>query len=112
MAEELGMLDVFGLATPFAAADAGCKSVNVRLDTFYKNKPANADDLPVPLIVRVKFRGHVSAVAAALDAAEARAGSARRCRGEGSSSRGNTGRNREDRSRSCNCYGSRRRWSC
>ena len=28
------------------------------------------------------------------------------------SSRGNTGRNREDRIRSCNCYGSRRRWSC
>ena len=45
------MLEVFGLATAFAAADAGCKAGNVRLENFDKNKPANADELPVPLIV-------------------------------------------------------------
>ena len=56
MGEAAGMLEVFGLATAFAAADAGCKAGNVRLETFDKNKPANADALPVPLIVMVKFR--------------------------------------------------------
>ena len=57
MGEAVGMLEVFGLATAFAAADAGCKAGNVRLENFDKNKPANADELPVPLIVMVKFRG-------------------------------------------------------
>ena len=73
MGEAVGMLEVFGLATAFAAADAGCKAGNVRLETFDKNKPANADELPVPLIVMVKFRGSVSDVEAALEAAKARA---------------------------------------
>ena len=56
MGEAVGMLEVFGLATAFAAADAGCKAGNVWLEKFDKNKPANADELPVPLIVMVKFR--------------------------------------------------------
>lgn len=73
MGEAVGMLEVFGLATAYAAADAGCKAGNVRLETFDKNKPANADALPVPLIVMIKFRGSVSDVQAALDAAKARA---------------------------------------
>ncbi len=73
MGEAVGMLEVFGLATAFAAADAGCKAGNVTLETFDKNKPANADELPVPLIVMVKFRGSVSDVQAALEAAKARA---------------------------------------
>ena len=46
MGEAVGMLEVFGLATAFAAADAGCKAGNVTLETFDKNKPANADELP------------------------------------------------------------------
>ena len=45
--EAVGMLEVFGLATAFAAADAGCKAGNVRLENFDKNKPANADELPI-----------------------------------------------------------------
>ena len=73
MGEAVGMLEVFGLATAFAAADAGCKAGNVRLETFDKNKPANADELPVPLIVMVKFRGRVSDVKAAVEAATKRA---------------------------------------
>ena len=73
MGEAVGMLEVFGLATAFAAADAGCKAGNVRLETFDKNKTANADELPVPLIVMVKFRGSVSDVQAALDAARTKA---------------------------------------
>ena len=46
MAEAVGILEVFGLATAFVAADAGCKAANVRLEEFDKNKPANADSLP------------------------------------------------------------------
>lgn len=73
MGEAVGMLEVFGLATAFAAADAGCKAGHVSLETFDKNKPANADELPVPLIVMIKFRGSVSDVRAALEAARIRA---------------------------------------
>ena len=73
MTEAVGMLEVFGLATAFAAADAGCKAGNVWLENFDKNKPGNADELPVPLIVMIKFRGSVSDVQAALEAAKAKA---------------------------------------
>lgn len=73
MADAVGILEVFGLATAFAAADAGCKAANVRLENFDKNKPANADALPVPLIVMIKFRGSVSDVTAALEAGKAKA---------------------------------------
>ena len=73
MQEAVGMIEVFGLATAFAAADAGCKAANVRLETFDKNKPGNADELPVPLIVMVKFRGSVSDVKAAVVAAKTKA---------------------------------------
>jgi len=73
MQEAVGMIEVFGLATAFAAADAGCKAANVSLETFDKNKPGNADELPVPLIVMVKFRGSVSDVKAALKAAQEKA---------------------------------------
>ena len=57
------------LVAAFAAADAGCKAANVTLENFDKNKPANADALPVPLIVAVKFRGSVTDVEAAVEAA-------------------------------------------
>lgn len=70
MADAVGMIEVFGLTAAFVAADAGCKAGNVRLETFDKNKPANADTLPIPLIVMVKFRGSVSDVKAAMEAAE------------------------------------------
>ncbi|MBQ7724366.1 MAG: BMC domain-containing protein [Lachnospiraceae bacterium] len=66
--EAVGILEVFGLVTAFMAADAGCKAGNVWLEPFDKNKPANADELPVPLLVTVKFRGSVSDVNAAMEA--------------------------------------------
>ena len=68
MADAVGILEVFGLATAFVAADAGCKAANVRLEVFDKNKPANADSLPVPLLVCIKFRGSVTDVTAAVEA--------------------------------------------
>ncbi len=71
MAEDaVGILEVFGLTCAFLAADAGCKAADVWLETFDKNKPANADALPVPLLVTVKFRGSVSNVEAAMAAGE------------------------------------------
>lgn len=68
MAQAVGILEVFGLTTAFCAADAGCKAANVTLEVFDKNKPAHADELPVPLLVTVKFRGSVSDVTAAVEA--------------------------------------------
>lgn len=73
MEEAVGILEVYGLVCAFLAADAGCKAADVRLETFDKNKPANADALPVPLLVTVKFRGSVAAVEAAMETGEAAA---------------------------------------
>lgn len=70
MASAVGMIEVFGLTAAFVAADAGCKAANVTIETFDRNKPANADSLPIPLIIMVKFRGSVADVRAAIEAAE------------------------------------------
>ena len=70
MEEAVGLLEVYGLTCAFIAADAGCKASNVRLETFDKNKPANADSLPVPLLVTIKFRGSVADVEAPMAAGE------------------------------------------
>ena len=70
MEEAVGILEVYGLTCAFMAADAGCKAADVRLETFDKNKPANADSLPVPLLVTIKFRGTVADVEAAMEAGE------------------------------------------
>ena len=68
--EAVGMLEVFGLVCAFLSADAGCKAANVTLEVFDKNKPGNADALPIPLLVTVKFRGSVADVEEAMRAAE------------------------------------------
>ncbi len=70
MSKAVGILEVYGLTTAFCAADAGCKAADVTLEVFDKNKPANADSLPVPLLVAIKFRGEVSAVTSAMEAAK------------------------------------------
>lgn len=64
----VGILEVYGLCCAFIAADAGCKAADVTLEPFDKNKPANADSLPVPLLVTIKFRGGVADVTAAVEA--------------------------------------------
>lgn len=71
MGKATGFIEVFGLAAAFVAVDAGCKAANVTVETLDKNKPGNADALPVPLIVLIKFRGSVEDVQAAVDAAAA-----------------------------------------
>ena len=70
MGKATGFIEVYGLACAFAALDAGCKAADVTVETFDKNKPANAEKMPVPLIVLIKFRGTVENVKAALEAAE------------------------------------------
>ncbi|MFP3155336.1 BMC domain-containing protein [Lachnospiraceae bacterium ZAX-1] len=69
MAQAVGIIEVFGLVCAFVAGDAGCKAANVTLEPFDRNKPANADELLVPLIICVKFRGSVVDVTAAVEAA-------------------------------------------
>ena len=69
MGKATGIIEVYGLACAFVACDAGCKAADVTVETFDKNKPANADKLPVPLIVCIKFRGSVDSVTAAVEAA-------------------------------------------
>ena len=68
--QAVGIIEVFGLTCAFVAADAGCKAANVTLEPFDKNKPANAEKLPVPNIICVKFRGSVVDVTAAIEAAQ------------------------------------------
>lgn len=64
----LGILEVFGLTTALVAADAACKAGNIKIQAFDKNKPGNADKLPVPLLVAIKFRGSASDVEMAMEA--------------------------------------------
>lgn len=70
MNEALGLLEVYGMVAAFAAGDAGAKAANVTLEPFDRNKPANADKLPVPLLITVKYRGSVADVTAAVAAGE------------------------------------------
>lgn len=69
--EAVGLLEVYGCCAAFVAADAACKAGNVRIDALDKNKPANAEKLPVPLVMVVKMRGSVADVEAAMEAAAA-----------------------------------------
>ena len=69
MGKATGIIEVFGLAAAFVALDAGCKAANVTVEYLDKNTPGNADALPVPLIVAIKFRGTVEDVKAAVEAA-------------------------------------------
>ncbi len=70
MGKATGIIEVYGLAAAFVAVDAGCKAAAVTVETLDKNKPGNADALPVPLIIAIKFRGTVENVKAAVEAAE------------------------------------------
>ncbi len=73
MGNATGIVEVYGLVTAFVACDAGCKAANVTVEHFDKNKPGNAESMEVPLIVAVKFRGNVTDVEAAVEAAKAAA---------------------------------------
>jgi len=68
--EAVGLLEVFGLVTAFAAADAACKAANVTIEAFDKNKPDKADTLEIPLLVLIKLRGTIADIQAAVEAGE------------------------------------------
>lgn len=68
MNQAVGILEVYGLVCAIMAADAGCKAGNVTIENFDKNKPANAETLPVPNLITVKFRGSIADVEAAMEA--------------------------------------------
>ena len=70
MGKATGIVEVYGLVAAFVACDAGCKAANVTVETFDKNKPGNPDGLDVPLIVAIKFRGNITDVEAAVEAAK------------------------------------------
>ena len=73
MAKAVGIIEVFGLACAFVAADAGCKAADGGGANIGTNKPGDAEALPGTLGVWIKFRGDVSAVEAAIEAAAAAA---------------------------------------
>ena len=70
MGNATGIVEVYGLVAAFVACDAGCKAANVTVEHFDKNKPGDPEGLDVPLIVAVKFRGSVTDVEAAVEAAK------------------------------------------
>ena len=65
----IGLIEVYGMATAYYAADAACKAGDVVIEAFDRNKPPNADELPVPLLIMIKVRGSVADVEAAVEAA-------------------------------------------
>jgi microcompartment protein CcmL/EutN len=64
----LGMIEVYGFATSIVVADAVAKAADVKVVAIDRNKPANADQCEVPLVMIVKFEGDPAAVEAAHDA--------------------------------------------
>ena len=69
----LGMIEVYGYTTSIIVADVVSKTADVKVVAIDKNKPANADACPVPLVMVVKFMGNAGAVQSALDAGVAEA---------------------------------------
>ena len=69
MKKAVGLIEVYGMATAYYAADASCKAGDVYIEAFDKNKPPNADEMEVPLIIMIKIRGAVADVEAAIEAA-------------------------------------------
>ncbi len=63
----LGMIEVYGYTTSIVIADAVAKAADVKVVAIDKNKPANADQVEVPLVMVVKFMGNAGAVQSALD---------------------------------------------
>ena len=72
----LGMIEVYGFTTAVVAADAAAKAGNVTIVALDRNKPANAEQCEVPIVLVVKMEGEVaeveSAMQAGIEAAKAR----------------------------------------
>ena len=66
----LGMIEVYGYATSIVIADLVAKTANVKVVAIDKHKPGKPNEVPIPLIMAIKFEGDAGAVRSALDAAE------------------------------------------
>ena len=64
----LGMIEVYGYTTSIVVAEKKKKTADVKVVAIDKNKPANAEQCAVPLVMVVKFQGNAGAVQSALDA--------------------------------------------
>ena len=73
MANALGMIEVYGYTTSIVVADTVAKTADAKVVAIDKNKPANAEACPVPLVMVVKFMGNAGAVQSAHDAGVAEA---------------------------------------
>jgi microcompartment protein CcmL/EutN len=69
----LGMIEVYGYTTSIVVADVVAKTADVKVVAIDKNKPANAEQCAVPLVMVVKFMGNAGAVQSAHDAGVAEA---------------------------------------
>ena len=69
----LGMIEVYGCTTAIVVADAAAKAGGVRIAALDRNKPANADQCEVPLVMVVKIEGPVADVESAMEAGIAQA---------------------------------------
>ena len=69
----LGMIEVYGFTTAIVVADTVAKTADVKVVAIDRNKPANADQCEVPLVMIIKFEGNPAAVEAALNAGVAAA---------------------------------------
>ena len=67
------MIEVFGFTTAIVVADAAAKAAAVTIPSLDRNKPANADQCEVPLVMVVKIKGDVAAVESAMEAGIAEA---------------------------------------
>ena len=67
--DAIGIVEMFGYVCAIKAADAAAKAADVKIIAIDSNKPANAENVVVPLIMCIKMQGAVSAVQAGVEAA-------------------------------------------
>ena len=67
--DAIGIVEMFGYVCAIKAADAAAKAADVKIIAIDSNKPANAENVDVPLIMCIKMQGSVSAVEAGVEAA-------------------------------------------
>ena len=67
--DAIGIVEMFGYVCAIKAADAAAKAADVKIIAIDSNKPANAENVEVPLIMCIKMQGSVSAVQAGVEAA-------------------------------------------
>ena len=65
----LGLIEIQALGHAILVLDTMTKAADVKIIAIDSNKPANAENVEVPLIMCIKMQGSVSAVKAGVEAA-------------------------------------------